>query len=272
MNKPGSSCMRTRWWQRLAQFMGWTRTSYYLFSAFFVMILLIIVVWWPLVVDYFAQVNPAYPIWLQLDWLLLGIFTFMSLSIMARPNIKTDTWVILIGLCGGLVIEGWGTQTRLWTYFTQERPPLWIIPAWPIASLTIDRVVKFMDHCTPKFSCHWVKFGFYVTFLAFYILMTFYVWPTIDKPLTVLAIISCALLILTPGDHRLALITSLAGSALGVFLEIWGTTRACWTYYTHETPPIFAIFAHGLAAFAFWRVGNLVKIILLKPRLFHRLR
>ena len=40
---------------------------------------------------------------------------------------------------------------------------------------------------------------------------------------------------------------------LGYFLELWGTTRACWTYYTLETPPLFAVLAHGLAAVAFWR-------------------
>jgi hypothetical protein len=32
----------------------------------------------------------------------------------------------------------------------------------------------------------------------------------------------------------------------------------CWTYYTLETPPLFAVFAHGMAALAFWRSGLLV--------------
>jgi len=271
MNTPTSSLRGKRTLQRLVQILGWTRTSYYILSAFFALILLIIVVWWPLVVDYFAQVDPAYPIWQQLDWLLIGIFAFISLAIMARPNLKTDLWIILIGICGGLVIEGWGTQTRLWAYFTQERPPLWIIPAWPIASLTIDRMVRLINRWIPKYPSNLIKPGFYACFLCFYILMFFYVRPTIDKPLTVLALIACALLILTPGDQRLALITFLAGSVLGVFLEVWGTTRLCWTYYTHETPPLFAVFAHGLAAFAFWRVGNLFKIFLLKPRSLPRI-
>jgi hypothetical protein len=104
----------------LRSILGWTRTSYTLMSGFIAIVGLIIVVWWPLVVEYFFQINPNYPIWMQLDWLLLGIFAFMSLAIMARPDLKRDAWIVFIGMCGGLVIEGWGTQTLLWTYFTQN--------------------------------------------------------------------------------------------------------------------------------------------------------
>jgi ABC-type amino acid transport system permease subunit len=80
-----------------------------------------------------------------------------------------------------------------------------------------------------------------------------------DKSLTWMALTVCTLLILTPTDHRLALLTFVAGSALGYFLERWGTTRECWTYYTRQTPPLFAVLAHGMAAVAFWRAGLLAK-------------
>ena len=90
--------------------------------------------------------------------------------------------------------------------------------------------------------------------------MLSFVAPTFDKPLTLAAIAMCVLIILTPTDHRMAVLTFLAGSALGYFLERWGTTRECWTYYTFQTPPLFAIFAHGLAAVAFWRAGLLLTL------------
>jgi hypothetical protein len=250
--------------RRLTAALGWTRASYYLLSAFIAIILLIIVVWWPLVVDYFSQISPDYPLWEQLDWLLLGIFAFMSLAIMAGTDIRRDGWIVLIGMCGGLVIEGWGTQTRIWTYFTQERPPLWIIPAWPIASLTIDRIVRFVNRRIPSSFTPAFRFLYPPIFSGFFVLMCFFVWPFLDKSLTILALISCALLILTPGDYRLATLTFLAGSTLGFFLEVWGTTRFCWTYYTFQTPPFFAVLAHGLAGFAFWRVGYLFKQILVR--------
>jgi uncharacterized membrane protein len=58
-----------------------------------------------------------------------------------------------------------------------------------------------------------------------------------------------------------ALLTFMAGSGLGYFLELWGTTRECWTYYTLVTPPVFAIFAHGMAAVAFWRTVLVMQVI-----------
>ena len=60
------------------------------------------------------------------------------------------------------------------------------------------------------------------------------------------------LLILSLRGQRGAVLTFAAGSGLGYFLELWGTTRQCWNYYTFETPPFFAILAHGMAAVAFW--------------------
>src|SRR5947199_348181 len=89
----------------------------------------------------------------------------------------------------------------------------------------------------------WLLLG---NFGVFYALLLAFVWPTIDKSLTIAALILCALLILSPTDHRGAVLTFAAGTALGYFLERWGTTRACWIYYTHEIPPVFAVLAHGM--------------------------
>jgi len=94
---------------------------------------------------------------------------------------------------------------------------------------------------------YWLVFG------GFFLLMLAFVAPTLDKSLTLASLCLVAFLILTPTDHRLALLTFLAGSGLGYFLELWGTTRLCWTYYTMQTPPFFAVLAHGMAAVAFWR-------------------
>jgi hypothetical protein len=152
-------------------------------------------------------------------------------------------------------------QTHLWTYYTLERPPLWIIPAWPIASLSIDRLTRLLCHLVQRWKPApnpTVLRGLYWSgFLAFYGLMLAFVWPTVDKSLTVMALLLCGLLILSPTDHRVAFLTFGAGSGLGYFLELWGTTRLCWTYYTQATPPLFAVLAHGMAAVAFWRVALL---------------
>ncbi|MFN8399704.1 MAG: hypothetical protein U0X74_06805 [Anaerolineales bacterium] len=250
----------------------WTRDSSILLGGFFVTVILIVYIWWPLAEEVLSYVDWNGAWWLYMDWLLLGIFLFMSITIVARANIKTDVLIVFVGICGGLAIESWGTQTNLWHYYTAERPPLWIIPAWPIASLSIDRITRFFHWTIQKLETrtqqpiHRSIFPtlYWITFASFLTLMLVFVSPTFDKSYTILATLLCVMLILTPTDHRMALLTFLAGIGLGYFLELWGTTRQCWTYYTFETPPFFAVLAHGMAAVAFWRAGLLVNLMLQK--------
>jgi hypothetical protein len=248
----------------------WTRDSSILLGGFFVTVILIVYIWWPLAQEYFAYVDWSSAWWHYIDWLLLGIFAFMSITIMARANLKTDLLIVFVGICGGLAIESWGTQTNLWFYYTDERPPLWIIPAWPIASLSIDRITRSLNWMIEKVSkriqltipyspfsiLYWLTFGSFLT------LMLVFVSPTFDKSYTWFSMVLCILLILTPTDHRFALLTFISGSGLGYYLELWGTTRQCWTYYTYQTPPLFAVLAHGMAAVAFWRAGLMLKLVI----------
>jgi len=118
------------------------RSGFWLLGAFFLVLFLIGYVWQPLLKAYLETFNPNYPVWVQIDWLLIGIFLFMSVLLLTGADLRRDIPIMLIGLAGGLVIESWGTQTELWTYYTFERPPLWIIPAWPIAFLSIDRLYR----------------------------------------------------------------------------------------------------------------------------------
>jgi hypothetical protein len=244
---------------RLPPLIRWTKSSAVLLSAFFLVIFLIVYIWWPLAEEYLAYVDWHGPWWLYMDWLLIGIFLFMSLTIVARADLRNDGLIILVGTVGGLVIEAWGTQTNLWHYYTSERPPLWIVPAWPIATLSIDRITRALGHLLPSESRRTYKAVYWAVFGPFLALMLVFVAPTFEKPYTILALLLCALLVATPTDHRLTLLIFLAGSGLGYFLERWGTTRECWTYYTNQTPPLFAVFAHGMAAVAFWRTGLVLR-------------
>ncbi|NWG34867.1 MAG: hypothetical protein HXY42_10515 [Chloroflexi bacterium] len=247
----------------------WTRDSSILLGGFLLTIFLIVYIWWPLAEEYLKYVNWDGAWWRYMDWLLLGIFGFMSVTIITRANLKTDGLIIVVGVCGGLAIESWGTQTNLWHYYTDERPPLWIIPAWPIANLSIDRVTRLFNWTINKIG---QRFRFilqpssfiifyWITFASFISLMLVFVAPTFDKSFTWFSLALCILLVLTPTDHRFAMLTFIAGSGLGYFLELWGTTRECWTYYTLETPPLFAVLAHGMAAVAFWRAGLMLKML-----------
>ncbi|HKZ54685.1 MAG TPA: hypothetical protein VJ123_04335 [Anaerolineales bacterium] len=242
--------------RRLSAALGWTKTSLVLMGSVAGVMLMTVLLWWPLVVEYFSTYDASRSIFLQLDWMLVAVFGAMFLLIMAGADLERDALVILVGTMGGLVIESWGTQTQLWTYYTQQRPPLWIIPAWPVASLAIDRLFRFVRLRTERQPERLFKVAYWLILPLFYALMLVYVWPTLDKSLTRLALVAVGLLIVSPVDERAAVLTFLAGAGLGYFLELWGTTRACWTYYTLETPPAFAVLAHGMAAVAFWRVGR----------------
>ncbi len=238
--------------------LGWNRASFTLMSSFLVIVFVIIYFWWPLAEEYLTLIDWGGAWWRYIDWLLIGIFAFMSLMIMAHADLRVDTLMIAIGIVGGLVIESWGTQTEIWSYYTAERPPLWIIPAWPIASLTIDRMVRILRRLAPRTNSSYFRWLYWLIFPTFFMLMVSYVWPTIDKSMTGITLTLVIFLIITPTNYRTAVLTFLAGSSLGYFLELWGTTRLCWIYYTLDSPPIFAVFAHGMAAVAFWRAGLLL--------------
>ena len=266
--------------KQIISLFGWTRDSSVLLSIFFLTIGLILYVWWPLAEEVLSYIDWTGPWWLYMDWLLIGIFLFMSIAIVSHANLRVDSLTIIVAALGGLAIESWGTQTNLWHYYTAERPPLWIIPAWPIATLTINRMVRLLSFLTTK-AQSLQRFSFFTTkklhifrvfvvnskttywilFSSFFVLMLYFVSPTFDKTYTVLSVLLVALLIITPTDYRIAILTFIAGAALGYFLELWGTTRECWTYYTFQKPPFFAILAHGMAAVAFWRTEGLVRLI-----------
>lgn len=239
-----------------ARFFRWNRTSYFLFSGFLALIGLIIYVWWPLAEEYISMFDKNIPIWRQLDYLLIGIFLVMSLLIMANADLQRDLPLAFVGLIGGLVIEAWGTQTGIWTYYTNERPPLWIIPAWPIATLSIDRLYRILEHFAHRLPESWVNKLYWVCFGAFLVLMVWFIFPTLDKSLSIMALLLCLFIVFTPTNKRSMIFIFLMGSTLGYFLERWGTSRLCWTYYTQETPPLFAVIAHGMASVAFWRSKN----------------
>jgi hypothetical protein len=256
------------WLKRGLALFGWTRHSSYLLAAFVLVCGCIIYFWWPLAVAVLATVRWNGEWWREFDWLLVGIYAAMTLLILAHADLKRDILIVFVASIGGFVIEAWGTQTRLWFYFTAERPPLWIIPAWPIATLAIDRITRGLDRLLPHEGERIYRMLYWLTFIGFFGLMAAFVAPTLTRSLTAAALLLCALLILTPGDQRMAFLVFVAGTALGYFLELWGTTRQCWTYYTFQTPPLFAVLAHGMAAVSFWRAGLLVKIVFARVRSF----
>lgn len=232
----------------------WTKSSYALLSGFFLLLFLIGYVWWPLLDDYLSQFNPEVSVWLQIDWLLIGNFLVMSVLIMLNADIKKDLPFAMIALAGGYIIEAWGTRSGLWTYYTFETPPLWIIPAWPIAALSVNRLYLLAKNLTMNASTAWFKVLYWPIYGIFYLLLWQFAWKGITHPLTWFALAFCAVIILTENDKRSSLLILVTGSMLGYFLERWGTSRLCWAYHTGGMPPFITVISHGMASVAIWRV------------------
>ena len=197
-----------------------------------------------------------------MDWLLFGIWAFMTATLVWGVDVRRDVVLAGVAFVGGLVIEWWGTTTSIWTYYTDERPPIWILPAWPVAALTIERLALVTRRALPA----WTTPAWWVALPAFVLLMTRFAWPGVGEPSTIVVIGIMIGVLATATDRRRDLAIFVAGSVLGVFLEYWGTSRWCWRYYTLETPPPIAAVAHGFASVAFARGALAVEAIWARVR------
>jgi hypothetical protein len=186
------------------------------------------------------------------DWVLVGIWIFMFALLCWDVRFEKDVPLFLSAALGGLVIEWWGTNTELWWYFTRERPPVWILVAWPSAALATDRIAFLFSRFMSRERRMW--FMLYWTILPLFVLgMTRFLWPTIHLLPSQLVVILMIIIVAMGKNHRSDVVLFVAGSFLGIFLEYWGTSRHCWNYYTGGIPPVIAVVAHGFASVAFAR-------------------
>ena len=194
--------------------------------------------------------------WAETDWLLVACWIGMLVLAMANVSLRRDVPLALAAFAGGAFIETWGTHAGLWAYFTGEKPPLFILPAWPAAALATARVA---DVVSP-----WVSrtvrgtAPFVVAAVAYVVLLATWVAPHGVHVLTIAAGAAILVVIATSTDGPRDLARFAAGCVTGLPLEIWGTTRECWTYAGGGTPPLVAVLSHGFATVAFDRAALLV--------------
>ena len=242
-------------WRSFAHFSdfvwaGFTPWSLLPLGLVIVTVVSVAVGWWDLV-----DLNQPF------DFLLAFLWLFMTSLVSWRVSLRRDLILVCVGILGGFMIEWWGTTTELWTYFTNERPPMWIIPAWPVAALSTERLAYMLDRAFPRGRAlpWWAVYVFVLP--AFILWMCGFMnpsWHVTSSHVVLGIMIGVAVSTRTP---RRDVVLFIMGTALGYGLEYWGTTRECWTYHTGETPPLVTAFAHGFASVAFWRASHVIHTV-----------
>ncbi|MGE4106756.1 MAG: hypothetical protein AB7F66_06040 [Bacteriovoracia bacterium] len=202
----------------------------------------------------------------EMDWLLGAIWLGLTLACIYRVEWRNFTKLLVAGFLGGALIEWWGTTNQIWDYYTHEKPPLWIIPCWPVSALAFDRMLAFFDPGEARMRKIEKLYWLCVPGYALY--MTGFAWPFRHAISTwgMFAILYSVAFLKPRPAHDLGVF--LIGSLYGWVMEYWGTSNYIWTYYTYETPPAAAAMAHGFAAVFFARVVRVFEwlVIYLKSK------
>jgi hypothetical protein len=199
----------------------------------------------------------------QLDWLLGVMWLWLAIVLPWRIHPARDLAILAFGAAGGALIESWGTWTGVWWYATAERPPWWVVPAWATTALAGERTCQILmtmlrrARIEPAARSRASSALYGAVLGAFAVAMTGFSLRAASGPAVAVAGVTMVVVIGTTRLPLQDLGAFVAGSLLGVFIEPWGTRAGVWTYYTLQTPPVVAVFAHGFATLAFLRAAEI---------------
>jgi len=168
--------------------------------------------------------------------LLFGsILAFTAWIIPQKAELKKDAAAVGFALVLGFLVEAWGTRLGLWSYYTGEKPPLWIVPSWPLGALVIDRMADTvrcrvrgaLSPATIKsiyFSLALVTLGGFFSFTG----------DAVAHPATLAvgALLAGALLLFPEPEKDLPVLV--IGAVCVFFADLWGTMNNCWVYHVQQ--------------------------------------
>jgi len=188
----------------------------------------------------------------DINWLLICLWAGMTALLCWNVQPARDLALAAVALAGGSAFEWWGTHARLWSYFTGETPPAWILPAWPVAALASSRIALVLERVSARPRVNW-QIAYWVAMLLFAAGMVWFIWPSINLFISQAACGLIMLVVVLGKTPRRDCCLFLGGAGLGLLLEYWGTTSGCWTYYSGQTPPLITAAAHGFAQVCYAR-------------------
>lgn len=164
--------------------------------------------------------------------LFAGILIGAWKTIPAAANPAHDLAVLVIASAAGFAAEAWGTRLGLWTYYTWERPPLWIVPAWPLGAALVERVAaRARERFGPA------PAGAYrVAAAAAFSICAAFCAPWRASPAAWAGLAAVAAALWAGADAREEFWPLVVGFGAIVFADGWGTTNGCWSYYVAARP------------------------------------
>ncbi len=158
--------------------------------------------------------------------------TVRAIPLAADP--LTDCLTVLITSFFGFLAELWGTQSGLWTYYTGEKPPYWIVPAWALGVLVVERLARRAGEQPDGILAKLNSERFYWAWVAlFYCVFVPFIATKLSAPACVLPILLTAAILFPGKKHRIRYMRIVfTGTACVFFADLWGTTNNCWTYHT----------------------------------------
>ncbi|MDE2038572.1 MAG: hypothetical protein KGO96_03535 [Elusimicrobia bacterium] len=182
-----------------------------------------------------ARPGPApWPLLAQ-GLLLAAILSATLFALAWSPRPLPDAIAMLLAAAAGWAAEAWGTRLGFWSYYTRERPPLWIIPAWMLGTLLVERAARALArHGRPP--------ALLDSFLRPLCLLAVLVFcaPRLRDAVSwagPAAAAVCLWLGAGRGEENWRLP---AAMFLVFFADAWGAASQCWTYYLGRQPPALA--------------------------------
>lgn len=148
-------------------------------------------------------------------------------AIPASTRPAHDAAVMLLAFAGGWAVEAWGTRLGIWSYYTGERPPLWIVPAWSVGAALVERLGEAAR-------ARWgpaPRAAYWAAAAAAFAVCVLTCRPFLAAPQAWagLALVGAALAAKPAEADEFWTLT--AGFCAVFFADLWGTTNGCWSYY-----------------------------------------